>query len=109
MDAGKLRHRVTLQDRQELQDTNGDISAEWVSIGDRWAAIESLSAREFLESQALQSRVTVRITMRYNAGLTASMRILHAGKIYNPQGILTDKDSGLEYVTVPCSEGINDG
>jgi hypothetical protein len=47
--------------------------------------------------------------MRNLPGLLPSMRLVHRGKIYNPAGILTDKESGLEYVTLPCSEGVNEG
>jgi SPP1 family predicted phage head-tail adaptor len=75
------------------------------------AAIEPLSVREFIASQQMQSQITARITIRHRQGLTAQMRILHpsTGKIYNPAGWLADPDSGLEYVTAPCSEGVNDG
>jgi hypothetical protein len=30
-------------------------------------------------------------------------------EIFNPQGFLRDKDSGIEYVTIPCSQGANEG
>jgi SPP1 family predicted phage head-tail adaptor len=73
------------------------------------AAIEPLSAREFIAAQAVQSAVTARITLRYRAGLDASMRIVHNGTIYNIAGVLADPDSGLEYVTIPVSTGVNNG
>jgi len=36
------------------------------------------------------------------------MRLYHAAKdqYYNIEGVLSDKDSGLEYITLPCSEGV---
>ena len=37
------------------------------------------------------------------------MRIVHKTKIYNPAGFLADPDSGLEYVTVPVTQGVNEG
>jgi hypothetical protein len=37
------------------------------------------------------------------------MRLLHGSRIYNPQGWLADPVSGIEYLTAPCSEGVNDG
>ena len=76
------------------------------------AAIEPLSTREYLASQSKDSEVTTRITVRYHPGLKAAQRIVHKTargvKIYNPQGVLADRDSGLEYVTLPCSEGVSD-
>lgn len=37
------------------------------------------------------------------------MRITHRGKVYNIAGVLPDNMSGLEYITLPVSEGVNDG
>lgn len=109
--AGRLRHRVDIQARQDVQDPNtGDVTPAWVTV---WpnvpAAIEPLSAREFIAAQAVQSQVVARITMRYRQGLDASMRILHKSTVYNIAGLLPDKDSGLEYFTVPVSAGVNNG
>ena len=107
--AGKLRHRVILQEQQSVQDTLGEMIVNWVEIARPWAAVEPLSAREFVASAAGQSQVTARITIRYRAGVNATQRILHRGKIYNIEGVLADKESGLEYLTLPCSEGVNLG
>ena len=37
------------------------------------------------------------------------MRILHRGKIYNIEGVLPDDESGLQWLTLPYSEGVKDG
>ncbi len=110
MQAGKLRHRVTIQRLLSGgRDPNtGDPINKWVDLAVVWASVEPLSAREFVHSAAIQSKVTARITMRPRDVL-ASDRILHRGKIYNVEGVLADNKSGLEYVTLPCSEGVNDG
>lgn len=111
--AGRLRHKVTIQEPRNQQDPDtGTNRTVWVDFApDVAAAIEPLSVREFIASSQMQSQITARITMRYRAGLTAQMRILHpsTGKVYNPAGWLADPDSGLEYLTAPCSEGANNG
>ena len=109
--AGRLRHRVEIQARQQTQDPDtGEIIDSWVTA---WpsvpAAIEPLSAREFIAAQAVQSNISARITIRYRDGLDASMRILHKGRVYNPAGWLADPVRGNEYLTAPCSEGVNAG
>lgn len=108
--AGRLRHRVTIQSPVVEQDSNGSPVTNWV---DTWvnvpAAIEPLSAREFIAAQAAQSEVKARIVIRWRPGLSATQRILHNGKIYNPAGWLPDPESGREYVTAPVSEGVNQG
>lgn len=111
LEAGRLRHRVDIEQRADVQDaTTGALTPAWTTVvADVPAAIEPLSVREFLGGQALQSQVTTRIVIRHRAGLDASMRIRHGARIYNPQGFLADPDSGREYLTIPCSEGVNEG
>ncbi|WP_110642458.1 phage head closure protein [Salinicola sp. CPA57] len=110
MQAGKLRHRVELQQKGTGRnpDTGGVIDV-WQSVTTVWASIEPLSAREFIAAGATQASVTTRITIRYREGVTAQMRAVSRGKIYNIEGVLPDDKSGREYLTLPCSEGVNDG
>ena len=109
MDAGKLRHRITVQRNQKTQDQNtGEIVDAWVNYVSLWAAIEPVSVREFVASSMNQSEIVARMLIRARSDLTADMRILHGGKVYNPAGFLADKDSGLEYMTIPVTFGAND-
>jgi len=108
MEAGRLRHRINIERRVNSQDPDtGAITPVWAAFArDVPAAIEPLSAREFLAGQAMQSEVTTRIVIRHRSGLDASMRIKHGKQVYVPAGFLADKDSGVEYVTIPCSLGV---
>lgn len=115
LSAGRLRHRVLLQDFQKQTDSAGNVIQdsqtgelvwEWVDIANLWAEIVPSSAREFISAQAIQSKVTARITIRHREDVKPTMRILHRGKIYVIEGVLADPDSGLEYLTLPCSSGV---
>lgn len=118
--AGRLRHRVRIDRRVESRDVYGGVALTWAPLtgvaatSTVWAAIEPLSVREFITAAAQESQISARITIRARPGLDATLRLVHIvngvdGPIYNPAGFLSDKDSGLEYVTAPCSEGTNDG
>lgn len=110
MQAGKLRHRVTIQEPVQLQDSeSGGVVPSWLDIATVWAEVYPLSAREFISAQAEQSEVTTRITIRYRPGITNKHRILFRQQVFNITGVLPDPDSGMEYLTLPCSEGVNDG
>lgn len=111
MDAGKLRHRIDIEQRADAQDpVTGEMVPAWSVFASAVpAAIEPVSVREFVAGQAVQSEVTTRIVVRYRPGLDPSMRIRHGSRIYNPQGFLADVDSGRDYLTIPCSEGVNEG
>ena len=111
LEAGKLRHRVDIERQSYAQDEQtGEMVTTWVSYAQSIpASIEPLSAREFIQAAATQSQVTARIVIRYLPGVTAAMRVIHNGRQYNIHGVLSDKSSGIEYLTLPVSEGINDG
>lgn len=113
MRAGRLRQRINLQiNSPGERDEDGYLipgTAGWITKATVSAAVEPLSGREFVAAAATQSEVTARITIRYRDDVTPAMRIVHRERIYNIQGILPDKDSGLEYLTLPCSEGVNEG
>lgn len=109
--AGKLRHRVVIQKPVRTQDQqSGAYITTWVDDRTVWASIQPISAREFVASQVEDSKVTTRITIRYAQDLDHTCRLYHASKdvYYNIEGILSDKNSGLEYLTLPCSEGLRD-
>ena len=121
IEAGRLRHRVRIEQLTYVLDSHGDqyqdpetgeSRSEWVEVATVWAAIEPLSAREFIAAQSTQSQITARIIIRYRDGLDASMRLVHVrtGRpdvVYNPAAFLPDVDSGLEYLTAPCSTGVS--
>jgi SPP1 family predicted phage head-tail adaptor len=96
-----------------IQDPNtGEVARDWVEVATVWATIEPLSVREFIQSQEKQSQVSAKIKMRFRDDFDAACRLIHVrvGQpeiIYNPLGILADKDSGLEYLTVPVSAGVS--
>lgn len=110
-----LRHVVDIQQLETIQDSNGEIEEAWTVLHENvWCAIKPLSVNEFIRSQSMQSPMTLRLVIRRIAGLDATMRMVgkcgcHVGKIYNPQGWLEDPKSGIEYLTAPCSENLNQG
>lgn len=109
LEAGRLRHRVSIERITRTQDpVTGAIVETWTEIAKVWAAVEPLSAREFVQSAAGQSEVTARITIR-TRDILATDRIIHRGTVYNIRGVLADKDSGLEYTTLPVAAGVNEG
>ena len=110
MRAGDLRHRVELQRPDFSQDpVTGEMTPTWVEVAKIYASIEPLSARDFIDASSKQSKVSARVVIRYRAGVDSTMRIVHRSKIYSIEGVLADPKSGLDYLTLPCSEGVNDG
>lgn len=78
MQAGKLRHRVTIQEPVETKGPFGEAVTTWQN---RWenvpAAIENLRGTKFFAAQQINSKVTVEISIRWREGLADNMRVLH--------------------------------
>lgn len=105
--AGKLRHRVTIQQEVETQDPDtGAVSVSWVTYADRWAEYIALSVRQFIAAAGVQSEVKGHFRVRMDEGIKASMRVIHRGKAFAILGVMPDPDSGLEYMTLAVSEGV---
>lgn len=114
---GSLRHRITVQQRAAVQDpVTGEMSQDWVDVVTVWAAIEPMSVRDFIQSRAAQSQVSTRIVMRYSeavASISGDIRVLHQrgskpAIVYFAEGVLRDKVSGIDYLTLPCSQGVRE-
>lgn len=108
--AGRLRHLVTIERPLYSQDSAGAGTTTWGVLAAKVAAeVAPLSAKEFLAAQQVQSQVVAKITIRYRADVDASMRIKHRGAIYNIAGVIPDNESGLQWLTLPVSAGVNAG
>jgi SPP1 family predicted phage head-tail adaptor len=114
--AGDLRHTVKIQRPVKSQDSvTGVQTVTWEDVYDNIpCSIAPLSVKDFLQSGALQADISVRITIRYIAGLTKDMRLVgksgpYIDDVFNPAGFFNDAESGMEYITAPCSTGVNLG
>jgi len=101
MQAGKLRHRVELQRVTNSQDPQSGANIEtWQLFATVWASIEPLSARDFIAAQAAQNQISARAVIRYRPKIAAGMRLIQGSATYLIEGVLPDKQSGQEYLTL---------
>lgn len=106
----RLRHRVTIQDRVETQDSStGEVFITWQDVYTNVPAeVLTGPGREFLQSGSEQADTSARINIRWFSGLTQKMRILWDGKTYNIKTFETDATGRREY-RIRCTEGTNAG
>lgn len=106
--AGRLRHRITVEEFVTSQDSDGAVDEAWVAAFavPLSAEIVALSGRELIAAAATQSKVTTRIRVRYRPGFKAAQRVLHRGTVYNIEAVIPDPDSGQRYLTLLCSSGV---
>lgn len=86
---GLMRHKLELQELQSVTQDDGGVVSGWVTVAQPYAQIMPLSGRELLQAQAVDSRVSHRITMRYRDGVTPKHRILARGRTFNIVAVAT--------------------
>ena len=102
MQAGKLRHRVTIQDKTVARDAyNGEVIT-WTTVTTVWAAVEPLNGREFLEAQRDGAQVTTRIRIR-DRSVTPEMRVVFGSHVYDVESVIAVEERGAEVVLM-CKE-----
>lgn len=104
---GKLRHVITFQKPIGGFDTFGAPLEGWETVFKNVpASVEHLSARDLIAASETHYKTTARIVVRYRKGLDPTMRIIHRGEVYKINGLIPDLISGLEYITIPVTKGM---
>lgn len=101
MQAGLLNRRVTLQAPGTTQDELGQPIPGWTDVATLWADIRMKSGLESIKAGAPVSVVQASIRVRYRAGITAGMRVVHNLQAFNITAVLPDV-GGREYVDLVC-------
>lgn len=106
LDAGKLRHRLTILAPVDVQDAvTGEMEDYWYELGVVWGSFEPYSTKDILAAAALQDKTSARAVLRYRNDIYSEMRVAFRDKLYEIVGApLPDPDSGLEYMTLMLKE-----
>jgi len=96
MQAGKLRHRVTLQKQMTTKNANNEDVVTWVRDSDCWAHVRALRGREYFAAQQVQAGVTHTVRMRYQTlsdgtKIGPNCRIKHGDDIMLVRSAITDE------------------
>lgn len=118
MRAGPMRHKVTIQEVTETQDSYGQASESWATFATRWASIEPIAGREYFASRTENSEADVRIRLRWDralVALTTKHRVLYTlplldespetsqTRIFDIEAILNMRERNREIVLM-CRE-----
>lgn len=107
--AGQLNQQVQLQQRQAATNGLREAVGAWVDMGSpAWAQVTFLAGREQLAAGAAQQTADARFVLRYRAGVTPSMRLVHKGR---PFDIVSAEpvDGGIEWLEILAVHGVRDG
>lgn len=106
MEAGSLRHRVSIQTESETLDSYGEPTSGWSTDSTVWASVVPTSGRETNEGEGLSGVVTFKVTMRYNTAVSPKKRLLFGSRVLGITKVI-NKEERNEYLELHCEERVN--
>jgi SPP1 family predicted phage head-tail adaptor len=103
MNAGRLRHRVTIQEPVVARNGYNEAITTWSTVATVWASVEPLSGREFFAAEHVQSEITHRVKMRYRSGVAPTMRVVHDGRYLMVEAVINYAERGTD-LQLMCKE-----
>ena len=109
MQAGLLRDRVTIQIRSSVDDAAGEPTLSWsdFAVGIH-ANVSDMTGKEFFAAQEITNAVNTTIVIRYREGITAAMRAVSRGVIYNIQAVIEPENKRRE-MHLMCVRNVSNG
>lgn len=111
MQAGTLRHRITIQRKvagSPQQNAVGEPDVTWTDYIITSASVDPITGNEPFIAQEHLSRVTSKIRMRYRAGVTSDMRVSFNSNVYDIKAVLNWGERNVELLLL-CEQGVNNG
>jgi SPP1 family predicted phage head-tail adaptor len=105
MNPGQFRHKITLMKPVTTQDEIGNTIEEWQPVRACWAAIKTVSGREYFAAASVQAERTYRFIIRYTPGINETMKIDYQGRLFDIQSVLND-DEGRKTLTIIATERV---
>ena len=88
MRAGRLRQRVTIQQKSATQNSYGEEVVTWSDVATVWGSVEPLRGQEFIEIRRAGAEVTTRIVLRYRSGIEPEMRVTYGAHTYDVMSVI---------------------
>ena len=102
MRAGKLKHKIVIQNYSETQNDFGEIVKGWADFKTAYASITPLSAKEFYKA-GTNAEVTHKIETRYLKDIKPSMRVLYDSRVFSIESVLNIREANKTLQLI-CTE-----
>jgi SPP1 family predicted phage head-tail adaptor len=105
MRAGRLKHKVMIEEPPATRDAQGGLSGSWVEIAGSpvWASITPLSGSRRYEAAQVVQGVSHEITTRYLAGVTSEMKIVYGTRTFRIRSVVNVDERDRE-LRLLCEE-----
>jgi SPP1 family predicted phage head-tail adaptor len=108
MQAGRIRHRVTIQQQSVSQNAYNEEVVTWVTLASVWAELAPARGQERLIALAdqVQSSMIQNVRIRYRSDVTPKMRISYGSRILDIETV-EDPDGRRRRLLLMCREVLN--
>jgi SPP1 family predicted phage head-tail adaptor len=103
MQAGKLRHRLTIQKKELVRDAAKlQHTTQPVTVCEVWGSVEPLNGSESTKADQEVALATHRVVIRWRAGIEPQMEVLFRGRTLGIESVLNieERDRKLELMCV---------
>ena len=104
---GKLRHKIYLLKPVVTKDEVGQEIENLELQKTVWASIEPLSGKEYFSAKQVNSKVNVKITIRYINSLLSHWVVQFGQRIFNIEAIINFEERN-RYLQLLCSEKVGE-
>lgn len=108
--AGRLRHRIELQERSEEQSDSGEVVEKYLTAATVWGEVLDAGAREVFRAQQTDPEVTAIVRIRWRSGvrpeMRATARLARGGtRTFDVRGVRDPDGRGVELL-LDCLERV---
>jgi len=108
LQAGDLRHVISIQQNRRTFDANGDPTTSWTTIATRRAEIKPFGGVEQDNTGKYAGVTHIRMRLRYYAGLTPAQRIVHDSRNFEIVSVVNVEEMNVAHEIV-CREIVTGG
>ena len=104
--AGRLRHRITIQQNTPTRDAHGGEVDSWGAVTTVWAEISPLNGKEYFTAKQETAEITHKVRLRYNnalSGITPKMRVLFGSRTLDIESAINPQERNKEIILM-CRE-----
>ena len=105
MEAGQLRHKLTLQRSSKTTAVGGKRTTTWTDVAEMYASIKPLEGTELQAAQATNAKASHEIVTRYRAGVTPKHRFAFGSRTFNIKSVL-NVDERSATLKMVCGEDV---
>lgn len=103
--AGMLRQQLVIQSLTKVSDDEGGWTEVWSDVATLPAKVEPVSGGEYWQGMKLEAHLTHRATVRYYAGLDATMRAKLGTRLFNIRSVM-DIEERHRWHVLMMEEGV---